>query len=93
MQDGNKYRRTKTHTLRIKDVEKSDKGSYQCLVKNDVKEEMSEKADLAVSELVIKLILLMSFPLMYISVWGAQFNLVTCLMYIYTCLQNYSWKI
>ena len=61
LHDGSKYHGTKTHTLHIKDVEKSDKGNYQCLVKNDVGEELSEKADLAVSELVIKLILLMSF--------------------------------
>ena len=60
LHDGNKYRDTKTHTLHIKDVEKSDSGSYQCLVKNDVREELSEEADLAVSKLVIELILLTS---------------------------------
>ena len=60
LHDGRKYRGTKTHTLHIKDVEKSDKGSYQCLVKNDVGEMLSEEADLAVSMLVIKLFLLMS---------------------------------
>ena len=49
--DGNKYCGTKTHTLHIKDVEKSDKGNYQCLVKNDVGE-LSEEASLAVSKLV-----------------------------------------
>ena len=48
--DGSKYRDTKTHTLHIKDVEKSDKGSYQCLVKNDGGKELSEEADLAVSK-------------------------------------------
>ena len=64
LRDGNKNHGTKTHTLHIEDVEKSDKGSYQCLVKNDVGEKLSEKADLAVSELVIKLILVMSFPFM-----------------------------
>ena len=53
LRDCGKYRGTKTHTLRIKDVEKSDNGSYQCLVKNDVGQQLSEKADLAVSELVI----------------------------------------
>ena len=58
MRDGNKYHDTKTDTLHIKDVEKSDKGSYQCLVKNDAGEVLSEEADLAVSMLVIKLILL-----------------------------------
>ena len=53
MHDGLKYCGTKAHTLHIKDVEKNDKGSYQCLVKNDVGEKLSEEADLAVSELVI----------------------------------------
>ena len=53
LHDGNKYRDTKTHTLHIKDVEKSDQGSYQCIVKNGVNEVLSEKADLAVSKLVI----------------------------------------
>ena len=52
--DGRKCRDTKTHTLRIKDVEKNDKGSYQCLVKNGVGEKLSEEADLAVSKLVMK---------------------------------------
>ena len=50
--NGSKYRGTKTHTLHIKDVEKSDKGSYQCLVRNDGGEKLSEKADFAVSKLV-----------------------------------------
>ena len=56
MHDGNKYHGTKTHTLHIKDVEKSNKGSYQCLVKNDGGKELSEEADLAVSKLVINVI-------------------------------------
>ena len=56
--DGRKYRDTKTHTLRIKDVEKSDKGSYQCVVKNGVGEELSEEADLAVGKLVMKFVFL-----------------------------------
>ena len=51
-----KYRGTKTHTLHIKDVGKSDKGSYQCLVRNDVGEESSEDAYLVVSKLVINVI-------------------------------------
>ena len=50
LRDGSKYLDTKTHTLHINDVENSDKGSYQCLVKNDVGEKLSEKADLAVSK-------------------------------------------
>ena len=51
--DGRKYRDTKTDTLRIIDVEKSDKGSYQCLVKNDVGEKLSEEADLGVGKFVV----------------------------------------
>ena len=34
-------------------MEKSDEGSYQCLVKNDMRKELSEEADLAVRKLVI----------------------------------------
>ena len=56
LRNGNKYRDTKTHTLRIKHVEKNDKGSYQCLVTNDGGEQLSEKADLAVSKLVRNII-------------------------------------
>ena len=51
-----KYRGTKTDTLRIKDVDKSVKGIYQCLVSNDVGEKLSEEADLLVSKLFVKLI-------------------------------------
>ena len=47
-----KYRGTKTDTLHIKEVEKSDKGCYQCLVKNHVKGKFSEEATLTVSKLV-----------------------------------------
>ena len=56
LHEGHKYHGTKTYTLHIKDVKKSDKGTYQCLMKNAVGE-LSEEADLAVSKLVIKLIL------------------------------------
>ena len=52
LRDGSKCHGATTHTLQIKDVEKSDNGSYQCLVKNVVGKEMSEEADLAVSKLV-----------------------------------------
>ena len=52
LHDGSKYRGTKTNTLHIKDVKKSDKGNYQCLVKNDVEEKLSENANLVVSKLV-----------------------------------------
>ena len=56
LHEGRKYHGTKTYTLHIKDVKKSDKGNYQCLVKNDVGE-LSGEAGLAVSKFVIKLIL------------------------------------
>ena len=59
LHDCSKYHGTKTNTLYIKDVEKSDKGNYQCIVKNDVGE-LSEEADLVVSKLVMKLILLIA---------------------------------
>ena len=55
MHDGSKYCGTKTCKLHIKDVEKSDKGNYQCLVKNNVGE-LSEEVDLAVSKLLSDLI-------------------------------------
>ena len=42
--------------LCIKDVKKSDKGCYQCLVKNYKGENLSEEADLAVSKLVINVV-------------------------------------
>ena len=53
MHDASKYCGTKTHTLHIKDVEKSDKGSYQCLVKNDLGRELSGDAVLAVGKFVM----------------------------------------
>ena len=55
LHDGSKYRGTKTYTLHIKDVQKSDKGNYQCLVKNNVGE-LSDEASLAVSKLLSDLI-------------------------------------
>ena len=55
LHDGDKNQGTKTHTLHIKHVDKSDKGSYQCLVKNDVGEKLSEEADLGVGKFVAKL--------------------------------------
>ena len=57
LHESSKNRGTKTNRLYIKDVEKSDKGNYQCIVKNDVGE-LSEEGDLVVSKFVIKLILL-----------------------------------
>lgn len=54
--DGSKYRGSKSHTLCIKNLETNDMGSYQCLVKNDVNEVVSEDAYLAVSKLVVNVI-------------------------------------
>ena len=56
MHDASKYCGTKTHTLHIKHVDKSDKGSYQCLVKNDIGKELSEKAVLKVGKLVMNVV-------------------------------------
>ena len=66
MHDGSKYRGTKTHTLHIKDVERSDKGSYQGLVMNDGGEKLSKEAYLAVSKLAIKFIDTLSFPFLQV---------------------------
>ena len=56
LRNGSKYRGTKMDKLCIKDVNKSDKGCYQCLVKNYKGEKLSEEADLAVSKLVISVV-------------------------------------
>ena len=56
LRDSSKYRGTKMDELCIKDVKKSDKGCYQCLVKNYYGEKLSEEADLAVSKLVINVV-------------------------------------
>ena len=53
LHDGNKYHGINTDTLRIKDVEKSDKGCYQCLVKNN-EEELSIEAELTVGKVVME---------------------------------------
>ena len=60
LHDASKYRGTKTHTLHIKDVEKSDKGSYQCIVMNDVGRELSEEAVLTVGKVIV--VDVMCFP-------------------------------
>ena len=56
LHDGSKYRDTNTDTLHIKDVEKSDKGNYQCLVKNDVGETLSNEAMLVVGKWVLRIL-------------------------------------
>ena len=48
---GTRYRGTYTSTLRILDVEKSDKGRYRCRVMND-KERVTDEAPLTFGELV-----------------------------------------
>ena len=54
--DGSKYRGTNIDELSIKDVKKSDKGCYQCLVKNYVGEKLSEEAVFTISKLVINVV-------------------------------------
>ena len=54
LHDSVKYRGTKIDILDIKDVEKTDRGHYQCLVKNDNGEKVSNEAKLTVSKLVLK---------------------------------------
>ena len=46
---GTRYRGSHTNTLRILDVEKSDKGRYRCCVNNNL---VSEEAILTVSKLI-----------------------------------------
>ena len=85
LHDCSKYCGTKTHTLNIKDVEKSDKGSYQCLVKSDGGEELSEEADLTVSKLVRNvidsLILRIFFCEYYVWFNGLVYTAVTFRMF------------
>ena len=57
LHDGVKYCGTHTDTLRIKDVEKSDKGCYQCLMKNSDGEKLSHEAKLTVSKWVLRIII------------------------------------
>ena len=54
LRNGVKYRGTDTDTLSIIDVEKTDKGYYQCLVKNDNGEKVSNEVKLTVGEWVLK---------------------------------------
>ena len=53
LHDDSKYRGTNTDTLCIKDVEKSDKGCYQCFVKSG-EEQSSNEAELTVGKVVIE---------------------------------------
>ena len=53
LSDNDKYRGTKTHTLRIIAVEESDKAHYSCLVKNDVGEVLSDPAILRISKFLV----------------------------------------
>ena len=56
LRDGSKYRGTKMDELCIKDVKKSDKGCYRCLVKNYEGEKLSEEAVFTISKLVINVV-------------------------------------
>ena len=51
--DDGRYCGTNTDTLRIAEVEKSDKGGYRCLVKNGIGRELSDEALLTVSKLMV----------------------------------------
>ena len=57
LHDGVKYCGAHTDTLRIKDVEKSDKGCYQCLMKNSDGEKLSDEAKLTVSKWLLRTII------------------------------------
>ena len=53
LHDGSKYHGTNTDTLDIKNVEKSDKGCYQCRIKNNGKE-IPTGAELTVGRFVVE---------------------------------------
>ena len=54
LSDDDRHRGTGTHTLHIVKAEKRDnKARYSCLVKNEIGEEFSKEAVLAVSKLLI----------------------------------------
>ena len=67
LHDGDKYSGTDTDTLRIKDVEKGDKGCYQCLVKNDDGETLSNEVKLTVSKWVLKAFLHLIITLSFLN--------------------------
>lgn len=54
LSDGDRYCDTDTNTLRIKEVEESDKGHYRCIVttKNDAGKEVSDEAHLTISKYI-----------------------------------------
>ena len=57
LHEDSRYCDTDTDTLRIIEVNKSDKGRYRCLVKNVVGKMYSDEALLTVGELYIDLLL------------------------------------
>ena len=57
LHEDSRYCDTDTDTLRIIEVNKSDKGRYRCLVKNVVGKMYSDEAPLTVGELYIDLLL------------------------------------
>ena len=68
LQDSGKYCGTKTHTLRIKDVKKRDKGCYQCFMWNDDGKELSNEAELTVSKWIRKtLIYTLGFMFIFLT--------------------------
>ena len=67
LHDGVKYCGTHSDTLRIKDVEKSDKGCYQCLMKNDDGETLSNEAKLTVSKWVLNTFIYSFLPNMTLN--------------------------
>ena len=90
LHDGSKYRGTNTDTLPIKDVEKSDEGRYQCLVKNIRGEELSEDADVAVSKLVMNVVEPSSIIFCGCSVWFGEMGLAYVLVHLPSepCISN-----
>ena len=51
LSDGGRYCDTETNTLRIEEVEETDKGRYRCIVttKNDARKKFSKEAYLTIS--------------------------------------------
>ena len=53
--DGGRYRGTKTDTLHVIEVDRSDnKARYRCHVKNNIREQFSNEAVLTVCKFIIK---------------------------------------
>ena len=62
LSDDDRYHKTDTNTLHIERVMKNDnKARYQCLVKNDVRKDLSKEAVLTVSKLAVYVCLIEKF--------------------------------